>query len=229
MDAHISVKKKEELFLDRLPDVTRLAFLYCVDKLNFLSSSTWYLAGGTSLALQVGHRQSVDLDFFIPKIGFDEVRLERELLYNKQWTTSFRQKGTVYGILLKAKASFIAYPFFKPSLNRIRCGNVNLLTPKDIAAMKIVAISQRGRKRDFLDLYWYCQNQEPLYDVISRAIHQYPGQDDNLHHILKSLVYFADAEEDPMPTIFFDASWKVIKEYFRREIPIITKDFLGLK
>lgn len=231
MATHLSIKTKkpEELFLDRLPTAARNAFLYCVSELDILLDSDWYLAGGTALTLQVGHRQSVDLDFFLPNIDFDGIAFERELLATRQWTTSFLEKGTIYGYLLRAKVSFIAYPFFKPSSHRIRCGNVSILTQNDIAAMKIIAISQRGRKRDFIDLYWYAKNKESILDVLMRAIHQYPGQEKNLNHILKSLVYFEDAEQDPMPEIFFEATWKNIKQYFRREIPRITKEFLGLK
>lgn len=230
MVSRLSIEKKNpaELYLDKLPRVARKAFSYCVGNLNFLANSGWYLAGGTALALQVGHRQSVDLDFFIPRPDFQIADLERELVATGEWTTSFGQKGTLYGIIAGAKASFIAYPFFKPSPERIRCGNVTLLIPGDIAAMKIIAISQRGRKRDFVDLYWYCKNRESLFEVIQRAAKGYPGQEDNINHILRSLVYFVDAEEDPMPKIFFQITWREIKAYFTNEVPKITREFLQL-
>lgn len=228
VDLSVETKKPEELFLDCLPTSARRAFLYCVNKLDALIHLPWYLAGGTALALHIGHRQSLDLDFFLPKTSFDEVAFEGELVATEQWTTSFRQKGTIYGVLANTKVSFIAYPFFKPSPFRIRCGNVYILTVRDIAAMKIIAISQRGRKRDFVDLYWYCKNKEPLYNIILSATRQFPGQEDNINHILRSLVYFEDAEQDPMPKIFFDITWKEIKQYFQHEIPRITKEFLGL-
>jgi len=230
MVSNVSIDKREpkELFIDKLPRVTRKAFLYCAEHLNFLTNSEWYLAGGTALALQVGHRQSVDLDFFSPLVDFEATDLERSLVATNQWTTRFRQEGTMYGILVGARISFIAYPFFKPSPKRIKCGNVSLILPNDIAAMKIIAISQRERKRDFVDLYWYCNNREKLIEVIKRAVHGYPGQEDNINHILRSLVYFEDAEKDPMPKIFFAATWREIKKYFQHEVPRITKEFLGL-
>ena len=56
----------KKLFLEILPDKTSEAFLY-LSKFPILGKSEWYLAGGTGLALQVGHRHSVDLDFFTPK------------------------------------------------------------------------------------------------------------------------------------------------------------------
>lgn len=217
----------DELHLDVLRPKVKRAFWACT-KFRFLPCREWYLAGGTALALQVGHRQSIDLDFFSPRGTFRATALERLLFNTGLWETSFREGGTMYGKLMDTKMSFIAYPFFKPSLQRVRCGNICILVPRDIAAMKIIAISQRGRKRDFVDLYWYCNNLETLDAVIRRAIHQYPGQEHNLPHIFKSLVYFEDAEGDPMPKLFFKADWKTVKTYFRREVPRVAKELLKL-
>lgn len=230
MGTHVSVTSvlPKDLHLNILPRATQRAFLVS-SEFQFLEEVPWYLAGGTALALQVGHRVSVDLDFFLPQTHFDETALERQLLATKKWTTSFRADGTVYGELVKAKMSFIAYPFFRPTKKRLACGTIRLLLPEDIAAMKIIAISQRGRKRDFLDLYWYCHQRERLAEVIYRSLQQYPGQADNLNHILRSLVYFDDAENDPMPETYFKVTWRSIKTYFRSEVPAITRKFLGLK
>lgn len=230
MVSRLSIEKRSsaDFYLDKLPRVTRKAFLFCVEHLDFLADSKWYLAGGTALALQAGHRQSLDLDFFLPQADFQATDLERKLVATGEWTTSFRQEGTMYGVLVGAKVSFIAYPFFKPSAQRIQCGNIFILVPSDIAAMKTIAISQRGRKRDFIDLYWYCKNREPLFQVIQKGVKGYTGQEHNINYILRSFVYFADAEQDPMPKIFFKATWKEIKTYFQREVPRITKEFLGL-
>lgn len=219
--------KPEELHLARLPVATRRAFLFCTS-FSMFEQQSWYLAGGTALALQVGHRESVDLDFFTPLTDIDTEKIERALAATGTWTTSLRESNTLYGALQRAKLSCIAYPFFRPK-KFIRCGTVRILHAEDIAAMKIVALSQRGRKRDFVDLYWYVINREPLALVIMRAMRQYPGQEHNAPHIFKSLTYFADAEGDPMPPLFFRASWDEIKAYFRREVPKATKAFLGLR
>lgn len=137
--------------------------------------------------------------------------------------------GELHIDILLPKTSFIAYPFFKPSKEFVPYGFINILPAKDIAIMKVIAISQRGRKRDFVDLYWYCQNRERLYDIVLRTGTQYPGQGENINHILRSLNYFDDAEQDPMPKIFFKASWRGVKKYFQTEVPRITKEFLGIK
>ena len=103
---------------------------------------------------------------------------------------------------------------------------IKILRPLDIAVMKIIAISQRGRKRDFLDLYWCAKNIEPLEKTIKRLKTQYPTVAHDYHHILKSLVYFNDAESDPEPDIYFKASWKDVKNYFEKEILNITNKII---
>ncbi|MCR4275520.1 MAG: nucleotidyl transferase AbiEii/AbiGii toxin family protein [Candidatus Wolfebacteria bacterium] len=105
-------------------------------------------------------------------------------------------------------------------------GGTALALP-DIAVMKIIAISQRGRKRDFFDLFWLSQNIQPLGDIILNVNRQYTVRQ-NLAHILKSLVYFADAENDPMPRINFNASWLSVKKFFIKEVPKITNKIIGL-
>ena len=225
MESSVSTIDRAQLHLSILPSATQKAFLEFI-KLGWLRRSRWYLAGGTALALQVGHRQSVDLDFFSPVKTFRSLELERALQGTGHWQTSYQEAGTIYGSFWKAKVSFIAYPFFIPTARRLRCGSVKMLLPEDIAVMKIIAISQRGRKRDFYDLFWYCTNREPLGGVIERAITQYPGQQENITHILKSLVYFADAESDPQPQLLFSASWRAVKDFFRKEAVAAGKKLL---
>ncbi len=216
-DLHISV----------LPQETQAAFATCLD-FDFLLPD-WYLAGGTSLALQVGHRSSEDLDFFTHQRDFDLASLENTLLQRGDWETSQTQAGTLCGIFQGAKVSFISYPFFHPSPMRMQCGMVRMLLPDDIMTMKILAISQRGKKRDFVDMYWYCAvHGASLAETIRRTVAQFPERKHNVPHVLKSLVYFDDAEEDAMPDLHFTAGWEEIKAYFRREIPKIATELLGL-
>src|SRR3989344_5764545 len=218
----------QALHLDRMPQPTKRAFLSCVE-LNFLSRDGWYLAGGTALALQVGHRISFNLDFFTSQRDFDISGIERELSEGGEWTTTLREKGTLHGIFHGAKMSFIAYHFFRPSDESLQCQTVRLVLPKDIAVMKIMAVSQRGKKRDFVDLYWLAQNGMSLEEALLGALRQYGNQRHSLPHFLKSLVYFADAEDDPMPEIFFQADWKMMKDYFEATVPALTKKMLHLE
>ncbi len=200
--------------------------------LNFLSAekwlekSEWYLAGGTALALQTNHRKSVDLDFFTRQADFDTKKLLAYFIDSPNWKTTVEDKNTIYGKLLGVKVSFIAYPFFVPKQKMLQYGAVKILAPIDIAVMKIIAISQRGRKRDFFDLYWCANNLEPLEKIIKRLKRQYPSVAHDYHHILKALVYFEDAESDPAPEINFQANWREVKEYFNKEITKIMKDIV---
>ncbi|MBI1884020.1 MAG: nucleotidyl transferase AbiEii/AbiGii toxin family protein [Chlamydiae bacterium] len=214
-----------ELHLQCLPKAAQHALVACI-KLKWLNDPAWYLAGGTALALQVGHRGSVDLDFFTRGNAFDENKLERQLMATNAWATSFRERGTVHGTLMGARLSFIAYPFFRPLRERLLCGTVRILLPQDIATMKIIAISQRGKKRDFLDLYWYCTHREHLEELLLRGMKQYPGQEKNLPHILKSLTYFEDAENDPFPRLFFKVKWGEVKKYFQNTVSALAKKVL---
>lgn len=189
------------------------------------SRQDWYLAGGTALALQAGHRQSADLDFFTKRGKFDEKKIEEILSAEGEWITTAISEGTLYGEFFGGKISFISYPFFKPAKPMLTFGNVSLLALPDIAVMKIIAISQRGRKRDFFDLFWLCENTQPLSDIIVNVNRQYAVRQ-NLAHILKSLVYFEDAESDPEPEIYFKADWRQVKKFFRKEVPVIAEKII---
>lgn len=203
-----------------LPKATVRVFQKCAE-VGLFSRGKWYLAGGTALALQVGHRLSVDLDFFTKRNGFNEKKIEESLSGHGKWVTTSLSTGTLYGEFTGAKMSFIAYPFFTPSEPMRKHGTVSILAPIDIAVMKIIAISQRGRKRDFFDLYWICKHTQPLRETIMRVHKQYSIRQ-SFAHILKSLVYFGDAEGDPDPRLYFDADWGQVKKFFTKEIPVIA-------
>lgn len=221
----IQVNSKE-LFLHTLPPETQSAFKK-FQGFNYLRNPDWYLAGGTALALQTGHRQSVDLDFFTMQADFDRSVLERQLVQLGGWSTTFQEPGTLYGELDGAKVSFIANVSFSPSAERLQVGAIGLVYPPDIAVMKVIAISQRGKKRDFIDLFWYCMQStygENLEQVMHRSLRQYASQQEHLIHLLKSLIYFVDAEDDPMPKVNFNVEWETVRHYFEGEVANILKN-----
>jgi len=211
--------------LEILPKQTRKALDF-LSVQNWLSQRDLYLAGGTALALQSGNRKSVDLDFFSIQSDLESAELLDHFKNNKDWKTDINKNNTIYGKLFKAKISFIAYPFFIPKQKYITYGTINILQPLDIAVMKIITISQKGKKRDFFDLYWCAQNIESLENIIKKLPKQYPSVAHDYHHILKSLVYFKDAENDPEPEIYFKTNWNIVKKNFKKEIPIITHTIL---
>lgn len=217
--------KPINLIYTHIPVTTRKAFDF-LSKQSWLKEQGWYLAGGTALTLEVDHRVSVDLDFFTPRKGIDSDLNFITRALSPDWITTNQKQDTLYGELNKTKISFIAYPYFVPKQPFITHGFINILDSQDIAVMKIIAISQRGKKRDFFDLYWYINNRESLIEVLERVKIQYPDTQHNYHHIIKSLTYFEEAEEDPMPQIFFDATWDQVKKHFYALVPLVADKFL---
>ena len=216
------------LNFDIMPPQTKKAFDFLSSQ-DWLKNCGWYLAGGTALALQAGNRKSYDLDFFTVDRKFDTKKLLEKFYDISDWKTNLDEENTIYGELFGAKVSFIAYPFFIPDMGFIKCGTIDILSARDIAAMKVIAISQRGRKRDFFDLYWCAKNIEPLENIVRRLGKQYPSVAHDYHHILLSMQYFADAEDDANPELNFKASWPEVKKYFEKEVPQIMKKIMELK
>jgi predicted nucleotidyltransferase component of viral defense system len=221
----INSQKQINFYFDILPRTTKKALDF-LSKQKWLKNSPWYLAGGTALSLQTGHRRSIDLDFFSEEKKFENEDILEKFIEKENWKLTVNRKNTIYGELLGAKVSFIAYPFFIPKQKYLTYGSIRVLNKIDIAVMKIIAISQRGRKRDFFDLYWCANNIESLESIIKRLKIQYPSIAHNYHHILKVLVYFEDAESDPELKIYFNASWRKVKNFFIKKIPLIADKLL---
>ncbi|MDP3724489.1 MAG: nucleotidyl transferase AbiEii/AbiGii toxin family protein [bacterium] len=219
-----STHQKIKLSFSHIPATTQKA-LDLLSKQDWIIKNGWYLAGGTALTLQFDHRTSVDLDFFTHHKDFDAGFISTALLPYK-WVITRTDKGTLYGELEGTKISFIAYPYFVPKQPFITYNFINILDAQDIAVMKIIAISQRGKKRDFFDLYWYITQREPLLNIIERVATQYPNLEHNYHHIIKSLMFFEEAEEDPEPQIFFDATWEQVKQHFISIVPSVADKLL---
>ena len=221
----MELNNSRKIAFDFLPEETKKAFDFLANQ-KWLKNTDWYLAGGTAIALQAGYRKSVDLDFFTRNNEFNNTELISNLFLCKDLEVDINKKGTVYAKMFNAKISFISYPFFIPKIEFIKIGAIKILQLEDIAVMKIIAISQRGKKRDFFDLYWCIKNTESLETIIKKLPDQYPLIAHNYNHILKSLVYFEDAENDPDLSVSINISWAEIKEFFKKEIISISKKII---
>lgn len=184
-----------------------------------ITLNKFYLAGGTALALQTGIRESFDFDFFVQE-EFDENLLisELETIGNLEITTC--RKGTVHVILENIQLTFL---YFNNNLveDKIKVNEIKglyLASIKDIAIMKLIAISQRGTKKDFFDLYYICnQYNIKMEDIIRNLEKKYNKEKINYSHIIQSLSYFEDAEDEILPKTFIKYDWKNIKEYYIKE------------
>lgn len=180
-----------------------------------------YLAGGTAAALQLGHRISVDFDFFTSKEFVTRV-FSTELSKLGSFDEEQADKGTVLGEFKGIKFSIFIYkyPLIFPPKKYL---SLNIADIRDIAAMKIDAIASRGAKRDFIDLYFICKDGYRLDEILGFYNKKYGKLVSNLIHLHKSLVYFNDAEPERMPKMLKKVKWEEIKEYFENEVKKLTK------
>jgi hypothetical protein len=177
----------------------------------------FYLAGGTAVALHLDHRRSYDLDFFTPEHDFAVDLPRRELAHLGELVILHQGAGTFVGTLDGVQISFFIYPY--PLLETpVTFEGVQVARLPDLAAMKLDAISSRGAKRDFVDLYQICQDVFPLRQVIQHFEHKYAGVQYSMLHLLKSLRYFADAESDPMPAMLVPLEWTEVKRFFDEQV-----------
>lgn len=172
------------------------------------------LVGGTSLALQYGHRQSVDLDFFGKLNASQEeiIEMARNLgdfkLFNKT-------KYIIQFLLNNVRIDVVDYANYEWIDEPIIENGIVLASPKDIAALKINAIEGRGTKKDFIDVYELLKHYE-LSEILDFYMQKYP--DYSMFQALLSLTYFDDAESQAMPVMFASESWDDVKEKVREEV-----------
>jgi hypothetical protein len=175
---------------------------------------SFYLAGGTALALHLGHRESVDFDFFRER-GFVPQQLLAHLPTPLRILQEERDTLTVE--LGGVKTSFFGYPhaLIKPPV--AGPAGFTLADVPDIAAMKLAALAGRGARKDFVDLYWISRRCFPLREAFLYLQAKFPAHQYDLYHLLRSLTYFADAEGEPMPALRGSVTWAEIKTFFSTE------------
>jgi hypothetical protein len=170
----------------------------------------FYLAGGTGLALQIGHRRSLDFDFFIPG-DFETTDVINKLISIGKYQRDNEERNTINGSLDNVRISFFGYKYqviddFKV-FNKIRLAGL-----RDIAGMKLEAIAGRGSKKDFIDMFFLLK-QFTLEEIFTFHKMKYGIGLNNQYHHLKSLVYFADAEAEAMPAMIKPLYWSDVKKH----------------
>ena len=174
----------------------------------------FYLAGGTGLALHLGHRRSVDLDFFLGE-NFDVEAVLQHVQQLKDFSLVSKSPGTIYAHIHGTKVSLIAYVY--PVLFPFeRFLSLRIADPRDIGCMKVSAIASRGTKRDFVDLY-VLSKQYGLNQLLAWFKTKFAQTNYSMVHVLKSLTYFDEAEHDPMPDMLVPLSWEDVKQFFTSE------------
>ena len=172
------------------------------------------LVGGTALALCLGHRLSIDLDFFGQVEGDTEMIATYLLRYGFDVKIRSNQKNIHIFTINGVKTDIVNYPYLWID-DIIEEDGIRLGGLKDIAAMKIAAITNRGSKKDFIDVY-FLLNHFSIEKMMDFYLKKYPSG--SLFLSYKSLLYFADAENQLMPEMLIPTSWDDVKEKIIAEV-----------
>ena len=168
--------------------------------------SSLRLVGGTALALRIGHRRSIDIDLF-GSLDIDVYTLSQKL-NNLGKVTLLNQTENIHVYLVnEIKVDMVNYHY--PWLeDEILIDGIRLAGAKDIAAMKLAAITGRGTKKDFIDLF-YLLKQFTLKEMLSFYENKYT--DGSAFLVMKSLTYFEDADREQSPVMLQQLDWVEVK------------------
>lgn len=196
-------------------------------KLSFLGEIKAYLAGGTALALQIGHRTSIDFDFYTPK-HFKKGTLIKLIKKSSPELKIkiLRDTDDTFEAVLNSRVRLsLFYYFYKLFKKTVKVEEVDIVGLEDIAAMKLIAISQRGKRRDFIDFYYLLKIFD-LRQIMKTTENKYPDFD--IYNGLRGLLYFKDADEDlEINRIkIFDKklSWKKVKKEIEKSVRQFNKN-----
>jgi len=174
----------------------------------------FYLAGGTALALHLGHRRSVDFDWFAPCFPCQPVDLRESLAaHGIALEPTALAEQTVHGRIGGVKVSFLEFrpPLLEPLVEwpDVSC---RLASCADLAAMKLLAVTQRGTKKDFVDVHALSRRM-PLARMLECYQRRFGVTDTS--RVLAGLCFFDDAEAEPMPVMLVPLDWETVKRDLR--------------
>jgi len=178
----------------------------------------FYLAGGTALALQIGHRISVDFDFFSNNdISKNLLSKVKRIFKENRIIISVNNLDELTVFVNEVKLTFLKYPF--PVIyNFIKCNNVKLLNIKEIAASKAYTIGRRESYKDYIDLYYIIfKNYSNLNEIIKISEKKYKDEF-NARLFLEQLIHLDDVAPEKIIFIKDKIDKKALKDFFKKEI-----------
>jgi hypothetical protein len=188
-------------------------------------ATRFYLAGGTALALRMGHRRSVDLDFFSET---DEVhaRARQELIHSfdaRHAQVIENVDGNLLLLVNGLHVGFFSYGY--PLLEPVQTvENIRLASLLDIGLMKLDAVIGRGSRKDFFDLY-IISRQISLPKLLSAGERKYPQVRDFPLMALEGLLQFDNADRDLQPEMLADLPWENVRRYFVEQGKLLGGDW----
>ena len=192
-----------------------------LSRLGFLTHIPVYMGGGTALALQLGHRTSVDFDLYNPE-KFDVGSLKKLFLKKIPETQVLNEHpdGTLQLNINGVDVSIFYHPY--SLIGRlVEFHPIKLASLEDISASKIAAVVQRARQRDFVDIY-YLSQKLGFDKVLKSAFKKFPWYGDSPGIVLKSLTYFSEADTDREANRvkLFDTSltWDHVKDFIKSSV-----------
>jgi len=206
----------------------------CHQALDYLRQQPFihdfYLAGGTGLALQIGHRVSTDLDWFSTNrrlLASEREAIRRTLEESGQFAVVSEQDGLLFTRLLGAEVSFIYqhHPLLEPT---VPYRGIQLASPTDVGLMKLAAINSRGTRRDFVDLY-SVREIVTLDRLLELAAIKYADRPSFLPVSARALAYFEDAEPQPMPVLLKPVEWTNVRAYCEAAARRLARRLSGLE
>lgn len=187
------------------------------------------LAGGSGLALQIGHRVSEDLDFFTSQ-PFASSSLATSLAAKADKLEEILTEAqTFIADLEGVKCSFF-YHEIPLTFKMVFYEGLKIAHWRDILAEKFKTLAQRGSKKDFYDIFCVLQAKKiSLEEAVSIFRKRFQSSGVNYYHVLRSLAYFEDADLDPDPKTLkgFDVSWQEVKSFFVNRQPEFERWFLS--
>lgn len=190
-------------------------------------SDEFYLAGGTALALQLGHRFSVDLDFFSATQPDIPALLEplRHALKDFSPMLSDGSWGNLVFLADNVRVGFYGYGYelIKPLL---KVEPLTLAGIEDIGLMKLDALLARASRKDFHDLYVICQQDISLRGLLDLAPRKYPNVRDFEAQAVRHMTYFERAEQETPPQLIMAIEWETVKDWFRKQAKEIGNSWL---
>lgn len=172
------------------------------------------LVGGTALALRFGHRRSIDFDFFTPE-SFDVEALADTLSKElPDFETTGMNKVGFNAHIGDLKVDFVTYRYPLLAEPETQDG-IRMFSLPDIVGMKLSAITNRGARKDFYDLHALIRHLgvDKLIEIYQR---KYPSHDPMI--VLRSMIYFDDAEDDNDPELLAGQAWGEVKETIREAV-----------
>ncbi len=187
-------------------------------------STRFYLAGGTALALQLGHRRSYDLDYFTPSEDVPSIREQlaqaldpfEPVLADTAW-------GNLVFLAGGVRVGFYGYGY--PLVAPLRVEeDVSIASLPDIGLMKLDALQSRASRKDFHDLYALGQHMT-LREILDLASRKYAATRDFEAQVIKRLPFFERADAEAPLLLIEDVPWEEVKAYFRKQAIELSRDW----